>query len=152
MSLMPRDFGQGHLSELIAHIPPLDEHALVASRQRQDLLTKPPGSLGRLERLATQLAGITGSARPRLPRKAVIVIAADHGVAREGVSAYPPQVTAQMVRNSPMAGPPSTCRAPGWRAGHRRGHWSGIRAPVEPAHPAPQSRFLARRIWLRDQP
>ncbi len=99
MSLMPRDFGQGHLSELIAHIPPLDEHALVASRQRQDLLTKPPGSLGRLERLATQLAGITGSARPRLPRKAVIVIAADHGVAREGVSAYPPQVTAQMVRN-----------------------------------------------------
>ncbi len=89
----------GHLSELIAHIPPLDEHALVASRQRQDLLTKPPGSLGRLERLATQLAGITGSARPRLPRKAVIVIAADHGVAREGVSAYPPQVTAQMVRN-----------------------------------------------------
>ena len=86
MSLMARDFGQGHLSELIAHIPRLDEHALAASRQRQDLLTKPPGSLGRLERLATQLAGITGSARPRLPRKAVIVIAADHGVWRARAS------------------------------------------------------------------
>jgi len=72
---------------------------MAAARQRQDLLTKPPGSLGRLERLATQLAGITGSPLPRVARKAVIVMAADHGVAREGVSAYPPEVTAQMVQN-----------------------------------------------------
>ena len=87
------------LAELIEQVPPLDELALSASRQRQDLLTKPPGSLGRLERLATQLAGITGKARPRLSRKAVIVMAADHGVTSEGVSAYPAEVTAQMVMN-----------------------------------------------------
>jgi nicotinate-nucleotide--dimethylbenzimidazole phosphoribosyltransferase len=95
MNITPNE----RLAELIANVQPLDEQALGASRQRQDLLTKPPGSLGRLERLATQLAGITGVARPRLPRKAVIVMAADHGVTREGVSAYPAQVTAQMVRN-----------------------------------------------------
>jgi nicotinate-nucleotide--dimethylbenzimidazole phosphoribosyltransferase len=87
------------LSEVIARVGSLDERALEESRRRQDVLTKPPGSLGRLERLATQLAGITGDARPRVPRKAVIVMAADHGVAREGVSAYPQEVTAQMVRN-----------------------------------------------------
>jgi len=92
------------LAELIASVPPLDQAASGASRQRQDLLTKPPGSLGRLERLATQLAGITGVARPRLPRKAVIVMAADHGVTREGVSAYPAKVTAQMVRNFASSG------------------------------------------------
>jgi nicotinate-nucleotide--dimethylbenzimidazole phosphoribosyltransferase len=101
---MPSDLTREQLAELIARIPPLDEHALQASRQRQDSLTKPLGSLGRLERLSTQLAGITGYARPRLPRKAVIVMAADHGVAREGVSAYPSQVTAQMVRNFASGG------------------------------------------------
>src|SRR5439155_13483583 len=96
--------GPERLSALIARIPPLDERAAEASRQRQDHLTKPPGSLGRLERLATQLAGITGLARPRLSRKAVIVMAADHGVTCEGVSAYPPQVTAQMVMNFASGG------------------------------------------------
>ena len=90
---------RARLQAVIDRIQPLDEPAMAAARQRQDLLTKPPGSLGRLERLATQLAGITGSPLPRLPRKAVIVMAADHGVAREGVSAYPPEVTAQMVQN-----------------------------------------------------
>jgi nicotinate-nucleotide--dimethylbenzimidazole phosphoribosyltransferase len=99
MGVTTSDFDRQRLSELIASVPVLDEQALVASRQRQDLLTKPPGSLGRLERLAIQLAGISGSARPRLPRKAVIVMVADHGVTREGVSAYPAQVTAQMVKN-----------------------------------------------------
>src|SRR5437879_132631 len=92
------------LQAAIDRIQPLDEQAMLAARQRQDLLTKPPGSLGRLERLATQLAGITGVPLPRLPRKAVIVMAADHGVAREGVSAYPPEVTAQMVQNFASGG------------------------------------------------
>src|SRR5438270_1931348 len=90
---------QAQLQAVIESVQPLDEQAMAAARQRQDQLTKPPGSLGRLERLATQLAGITGAPLPRLPRKAVIVMAADHGVVREGVSAYPPQVTAQMVAN-----------------------------------------------------
>jgi nicotinate-nucleotide--dimethylbenzimidazole phosphoribosyltransferase len=99
------DLDQGaRLQAVIERVQPLDEKAIAAARQRQDLLTKPPGSLGRLERLATQLAGITGVPLPRLPRKAVIVMAADHGVAREGVSAYPPEVTAQMVQNFARGG------------------------------------------------
>ena len=83
----------------IAAIPPLDAAALAAATARQGQLTKPPGSLGRLETLAIQIAGITGQPRPRLTQPAVIVLAADHGVARRGVSAYPQSVTAQMVAN-----------------------------------------------------
>src|SRR5438445_10626501 len=92
------------LQAVVGRVQPLDEQAMVAARQRQDLLTKPPDSLARLERLATQLAGITGVPLPRLPRKAVIVMAADHGVAREGVSAYPSEMTAQMVQNFARSG------------------------------------------------
>jgi nicotinate-nucleotide--dimethylbenzimidazole phosphoribosyltransferase len=72
---------------------------MAAARQRQDNLTKPQGSLGRLEELSVRLAGITGKERPRFPRKAVFVCAADHGVAAEGVSAFPQAVTPQMVLN-----------------------------------------------------
>ncbi|HEV7536056.1 MAG TPA: nicotinate-nucleotide--dimethylbenzimidazole phosphoribosyltransferase, partial [Acidimicrobiia bacterium] len=61
--------------------------------------TKPPGSLGRLEALAIQLAGITGRADAPVNARAIVVAAADHGVAQRGVSAYPPEVTAQMVAN-----------------------------------------------------
>ena len=64
-----------------------------------DALTKPPGSLGRLEWLAVELAGITGTPRPTLRHRAIVVAAADHGVTRQGVSAYPADVTAQMVAN-----------------------------------------------------
>jgi nicotinate-nucleotide--dimethylbenzimidazole phosphoribosyltransferase len=70
-----------------------------AAAARLDQLTKPQGSLGALEKLAVRLAGITGNPRPSLPRKAVFVFAADHGVAQHGVSAYPQAVTAQMVLN-----------------------------------------------------
>ena len=69
-------------------IAPLDEAVQAAARERQNSLTKPPGSLGRLEALSVQLAGITGRERPLFSRKAVIVMAGDHGVAAEGVSAY----------------------------------------------------------------
>ncbi|MSQ33021.1 MAG: nicotinate-nucleotide--dimethylbenzimidazole phosphoribosyltransferase [Dehalococcoidia bacterium] len=94
------------LQRTIAAIGPPDEAAAAAARQRQDSLTKPPGSLGRLEELSIQLAGITGQiagitgrSRPRLERAAIIVIAGDHGVTAEGVSAYPAAVTPQMVLN-----------------------------------------------------
>src|SRR5688572_18893828 len=66
------------------------------ARARQAQLLKPPGSLGRLEELAIWLAGVTGEARPQV-RPQIVVAAADHGVAAEGVSAYPQEVTAQMV-------------------------------------------------------
>jgi nicotinate-nucleotide--dimethylbenzimidazole phosphoribosyltransferase len=69
------------------------------ARRRQDQLTKPRGSLGRLEELAVRLAGITRRVRQHLPNKTVVLMAGDHGVVEEGVSAYPQSVTAQMVAN-----------------------------------------------------
>jgi nicotinate-nucleotide--dimethylbenzimidazole phosphoribosyltransferase len=85
--------------DVAAKIQPLDGEAIVRARERQLQLTKPAGSLGRLEEVAVQMAGITRSVRPVIKRKAVIVMAADHGVAAEGVSAYPAEVTPQMVLN-----------------------------------------------------
>jgi nicotinate-nucleotide--dimethylbenzimidazole phosphoribosyltransferase len=81
-----------------ARVParPLDGAATTATRARQAQLLKPPGALGRLEALAIWLAGCTGEAQPAV-RPRVVVAAADHGVAAEGVSAYPSDVTAQMV-------------------------------------------------------
>ncbi|MBU6423948.1 MAG: nicotinate-nucleotide--dimethylbenzimidazole phosphoribosyltransferase [Chloroflexi bacterium] len=88
------------LTALVEGIAPPDADAMAAAARRQRELTKPTGSLGRLEELAIQLAGIAGSAVPAIPaRKAVVVMAADHGVATEGVSAYPREVTRQMVLN-----------------------------------------------------
>ncbi|MCI0556710.1 MAG: nicotinate-nucleotide--dimethylbenzimidazole phosphoribosyltransferase [Anaerolineae bacterium] len=87
------------LEETIKQIKPLDHAAMESARARQDTLTKPRGSLGRLEELSIQLAGITANPLPSVERKTVIVMAADHGVTREGVSAYPAEVTPQMVSN-----------------------------------------------------
>lgn len=69
------------------------------AQARLDSLTKPQGSLGRLEELAKQVASITGKLNPDLSKKIIIVMAADHGVVKEGVSAYPQEVTPQMVYN-----------------------------------------------------
>jgi nicotinate-nucleotide--dimethylbenzimidazole phosphoribosyltransferase len=77
-------------------VRPLDTAAMGAARARQDQLVKPPRSLGRLEELAIWLAGATGAERPEV-RARVVVAAADHGVASAGVSAYPREVTAQML-------------------------------------------------------
>lgn len=81
-----------------ARIAPVDEASARAARERIDALTKPVGSLGRIEELAVQLAAIAGRVPQRAyDRAAVIVGAGDHGVAEEGVSAYPQEVTPQMV-------------------------------------------------------
>lgn len=69
------------------------------ARARQRTLTKPPGSLGRLEDVSVQLAGIFGAEDPQVHGKIVIIAAGDHGVVNQGVSGYPPEVTAQMVNN-----------------------------------------------------
>lgn len=87
------------LEEMAAQIQPLDQIAMEGARQRQNQLTKPAGSLGRLEELSIQLAGIQRNPFPRIKDKAVIVMAGDHGVTVEGVSAYPQEVTPQMVLN-----------------------------------------------------
>jgi nicotinate-nucleotide--dimethylbenzimidazole phosphoribosyltransferase len=83
----------------IAALGPLDATAMAAATAHLDRLTKPPGSLGRLEGVVVTLAGITGDPRVSMARRAIVVAAADHGVARRGVSAYPSDVTAQMVVN-----------------------------------------------------
>lgn len=82
-----------------AAVTPVDRESAAQAQARLDGKTKPRGSLGRLEDLACRLAAAYGTANPALPAKAVVVMAADHGVAEEGVSAYPQEVTAQMVKN-----------------------------------------------------
>ncbi len=76
-----------------------DKQAATTAEARQGQLTKPPGSLGRLEQLAQRLAALQGSERPALERVHISVFAADHGVAAEGVSAFPQEVTVAMIAN-----------------------------------------------------
>ena len=87
------------IDETLSRIGPLDQEAMAAARARQDILTKPLGSLGRLEEISIILAGMFGQATPSIGRKATILAAGDHGVVEEGVSAYPQAVTPQMVFN-----------------------------------------------------
>jgi len=88
-----------NLKLAIGGIRGLDERAMNLARERQDQLTKPQGSLGMLEEISVKLAGITGNPRPMIGDKVVIVMAGDHGVVKEGVSAFPQEVTPQMVYN-----------------------------------------------------
>lgn len=87
------------LAETLNAIRPLYQEAVCAAQARHAQLTKPMGSLGCLEEISVRLAGIQGTVRPDVSQKAVFVMAGDHGVARESVSAYPQEVTAQMVDN-----------------------------------------------------
>lgn len=87
------------LSNTIKMIKPLDKKPMSEARARQGILTKPQGSLGRLEELSIQLAGIQGKPIPRFRHKAIITMAGDHGVVVEGVGNWPQEVTAQMVTN-----------------------------------------------------
>jgi nicotinate-nucleotide--dimethylbenzimidazole phosphoribosyltransferase len=92
------------LDATIRAVRPVDAGAASAARARQLALTKPAGSLGTLERLHVQLAGILGDPLPAVERPCIVVMAADHGVAAEQVSAYPPEVTGQMVRTFAAGG------------------------------------------------
>lgn len=87
------------LLNTLNRIQPLDEPSMQAARARQDILTKPLGSLGRLEELSVQVAGVQRRVQPSASRQAIFVLAGDHGVCAEGVSPYPSEVTAQMVDN-----------------------------------------------------
>jgi nicotinate-nucleotide--dimethylbenzimidazole phosphoribosyltransferase len=87
------------LTSVVAGIEPIDHRHLAEAQLRLDSLTKPIGSLGRLEAIATQMFSIFAGRIPLPLRRAVYVFAADHGVTAEGVSAYPREVTAQMVHN-----------------------------------------------------
>jgi len=88
----------------LADLPEPDGASLEAARARQAVLTKPLGSLGRLEEIAVFMAGWQARARPRADRIRAVVFAGNHGVAARGVSAYPPEVTVQMVANFEAGG------------------------------------------------
>jgi nicotinate-nucleotide--dimethylbenzimidazole phosphoribosyltransferase len=87
------------LTKTLEKIKSLDKNAMAKARQRQDELTKPAGSLGRLEELSVQIAGIQRKAKPEIKNKAMITMAADHGVVDEKIGNWPREVTAQMVEN-----------------------------------------------------
>jgi nicotinate-nucleotide--dimethylbenzimidazole phosphoribosyltransferase len=108
------------LDRVLAGIGPLDAGAMATAAARLDRLTKPPGSLGQLETLVIELAGITGRADASVGQGVMVVAAGDHGVTRQGVSAYPSDVTAQMVANFVAGG----------AAINVLGAWAGLRLVV----------------------
>ena len=88
-----------NLNNVLKNIKPLNKRIMLEAQKRLDNLTKPQGSLGRLEELAKQIVGITNKENSRLNKKVIFTLASDHGVAEEVVSAFPKEVTAQMVYN-----------------------------------------------------
>ena len=130
------------LSNTIEMITPVDRMAMNSARARQDTLTKPQGSLGRLEELSIKLAGIQGKPIPQIRHKAVITMAGDHGVVAEGVGNWPQEVTAQMIYNfiSGGAGINVLARQVGARVVVVD---MGVAADLEP-HPQLISRKVAR--------
>ena len=90
---------QEKIEALVRAVQPLDHKAMLAAEAHQARLAKPPGSLGRLEELSVQLAGVTGKVHNELPRKQLLVFAADNGVVAEGVSSAPQSVTMQQTIN-----------------------------------------------------
>jgi len=95
---------ENRLNALIAGITPVDASFADTARVRLDSLTKPPGSLGRLEELAARVAVVQRSVRPVATPSAIVLMAGDHGVIDEGVSSYPQEVTVQMVANFAAGG------------------------------------------------
>src|SRR3978361_2294185 len=87
------------MNDTLPRPEPLDRSMTAALQHVIDTKTKPPGSLGRLEELALQLGRIQRALKPRIERPMVIVFAGDHGIAAEGVSPYPQEVTVQMIAN-----------------------------------------------------
>jgi len=85
-------------------LPVADDHAAAAARDRQNSLTKPPGSLGRLEQIAEFMAAWRATARPEIWRAQALVFAGNHGICAQGVNPYPQEVTAQMVANFEAGG------------------------------------------------
>src|SRR5438094_9290343 len=99
------------LSRLLESIPAHDEALVAAARRHLDSLTKPPGSLGRLEDLAARLGVVQQSLAPRTRPRRVVLFAADHGVVAEGVTAWPAAVTGLMVKNIAAGGAASSVLA-----------------------------------------
>ena len=92
------------IARALEPLPAFDQEAIRAATARNATLTKPAGALGRLETLAIWVAGVRGQAQPRIERPQAIIFAGNHGVTAAGVSAYPSEVTAQMVANFEAGG------------------------------------------------
>ena len=88
-----------HIHTYMANLPAIDTATAGQAHDRQQQLTKPPGSLGRLEDLAIWMAGWQGQEKPEIKAPACLIFVGNHGVAQNGVSAFPPEVTEQMVLN-----------------------------------------------------
>lgn len=103
------------IASLAERLPAFDTEMADAARARQDSLTKPPGSLGRLEELAIFMAGWRGTARPDIVKAQAVIFAGNHGICAQGVNPYPQEVTAQMVMNFEHGGASinQLCRANG---------------------------------------
>jgi nicotinate-nucleotide--dimethylbenzimidazole phosphoribosyltransferase len=102
---MPAPFATlSDVSALLRRMPGPDDAATTAARARDAVLTKPPGALGRLEEVAAWYCGWRGDPRARVEAPQVVVFAGNHGVVAQGVSAFPPEVTAQMVANFDAGG------------------------------------------------
>jgi nicotinate-nucleotide--dimethylbenzimidazole phosphoribosyltransferase len=102
---MRQDFTTlAEFSEILQSLPETDQAAVTAAKARDGKLTKPPGALGRLEDLAAWYCGWRGDARPVIDAPQVIIFAGNHGVTAQGVSAFPPEVTVQMVANFEAGG------------------------------------------------
>lgn len=131
------------IDQTLSMIRPVSPEALAAAQLRQDNLTKPPGSLGVLERVGVQLAGIHGSLPAPVPGRAVVgVFAGDHGVCAQGVSPWPQEVTVQMLGNMAAGGAAVTvlARAVGCEVVLTD---VGVQADY-PAHPAIRDRRVRR--------
>lgn len=94
----------GKFKSEVKNLPTVDQAAVTAAQDRQANLTKPPGSLGRLEDIAIHFSGWQACSTPHLDHGCVLIFAGTHGVAASGVSAYPPEVTHQMVGNFQAGG------------------------------------------------
>ena len=84
---------------LLGQLPAPDQATLAGAEARNGQLTKPPGALGRLEKLAIWMAGWQGTDKPRAANPQIVIFAGNHGVTAKGVSAFPAEVTVQMVAN-----------------------------------------------------
>jgi nicotinate-nucleotide--dimethylbenzimidazole phosphoribosyltransferase len=127
----------------LSRLGPLDASAMAVAQTHLDRLTKPPGSLGRLEELVVWLAGVTGDPAPAMQRRAVVVAAADHGVALgHRVSAYPAEVTAQMVANF-LAGGAAISALSAAAGAEVLVLDAGVASPIPVVAPAPGVRFEA---------
>lgn len=108
---LPRLSSLSQLAALADRLPVADTQAAEAARARQNSLTKPPGSLGRLEQIAEFMASWRGTARPEIWKAQALVFAGNHGICAQRVNPYPQEVTAQMVANFRTGGPRSTSSA-----------------------------------------